>query len=71
MNSNVKVIGLTRLGMKPESTASETDVLTTRPSEVVNCSADPMGEFIDLPQNVCFLFSTLLMIRRVKRRSLT
>ena len=25
MNTNVKVIGLTRLGIKPESTAQETD----------------------------------------------
>ena len=34
MNSNFKVIGLTRLGIKPESTAPESDVLTTRPSEL-------------------------------------
>ena len=34
MNTNFKVIGLTRLGIKPESTAQETDALTTRPSEV-------------------------------------
>ena len=27
MNTNVKVIGLTRLGIKPESTAQETDAL--------------------------------------------
>ena len=34
MNTNVKVIGLTRLGIKPESTAPEADALTTRPSEL-------------------------------------
>ena len=37
MNINFKVIALTRLGIKPESTAQETDVLyrTTRPSELL------------------------------------
>ena len=34
VNINLKVIGLTRLGIKPESTASEADTLTTRPSEL-------------------------------------
>ena len=34
MNTNFKVIGLTRLGIKPESTASETAAHTTRPSEL-------------------------------------
>ena len=33
MNTNFKVIGLTRLGIKPKSTAPETDALTTRLSE--------------------------------------
>ena len=32
MNSNFKVSGLTRLGIKPQSTASETD---TRPSKLL------------------------------------
>ena len=31
MNTNFKDIGLTRLGIKPESTAPEADALTTRP----------------------------------------
>ena len=35
MSINFKVIGLTRLGIKPESTASEADALTTRPSELL------------------------------------
>ena len=30
MNTNFKVIGLTRLGIKPKSTAPEADALTTR-----------------------------------------
>ena len=34
VNSNFKVIGLTRLRIKPESTAQEADALTTRPSEL-------------------------------------
>ena len=37
MNANFKVIGLTRLGIKLESTAAlEADALTTRPSELLN-----------------------------------
>ena len=36
MNTNFKVIGLTRLGIKPESTAPEADALTTRPFELLN-----------------------------------
>ena len=34
MNSNFKVIGLTRLGIKPESTAQETDAPYHSPSEL-------------------------------------
>ena len=34
-DSNVKVIGLTRLGIKTQSTALEVDALTTRPSELL------------------------------------
>ena len=34
MNTNFKVISLTRLGTKPKSTDSEADALTTRPSEL-------------------------------------
>ena len=34
MNTNFKVIGLTRLGIKPKSTAPEADPRTTRPSEL-------------------------------------
>ena len=36
MNINFKVIGLTQLGIKPESIAQKTDALnTTRPSELL------------------------------------
>ena len=35
MDTNFKVIGLTRLGIKPKSTAPEADALTTRPSELL------------------------------------
>ena len=34
MNTNFKVVGLTRLGIKPESTAPEAGALTIRPSEL-------------------------------------
>ena len=34
MNTNFKVIGLTRLGIKHKSTDSEADVLTSWPSEL-------------------------------------
>ena len=33
-NTNFKVFGLTRLGIKPEHTVPEADALTTRPSEL-------------------------------------
>ena len=35
VNTNFKVIGLTRLGIKTQSTALEADALTTRPSELL------------------------------------
>ena len=35
MNINFKVIGLTRVGIKPKSIASEADALTSRPSELL------------------------------------
>ena len=35
MNTNFKVIGLTRLGIKPKSTAPEADALTTGPYELL------------------------------------
>ena len=34
MNTNIKVIDLTPLEIKPESTAPEADALTTRPSDL-------------------------------------
>ena len=44
MNTNFKVIGLTRLGIKPKSTAQETDALTTRPSELLIDEQKPLKE---------------------------
>ena len=38
MNTNFKVIGLARLGIKPKSTDPEADALTTRPSELLMCA---------------------------------
>ena len=35
MNTNFKVIGLTRLEIKPKSTAPKVDALTTQPSELL------------------------------------
>ena len=40
MNINFKVIGLTRLGIKLESTAPEAHALTTRPSELRKVGSD-------------------------------
>ena len=36
VNTNFKVIGLIRLGIKPKSTAPDADALTTRPSELLS-----------------------------------
>ena len=49
MNANFKVIGLTRLGIKPKSTAPEANALTTRPSELLEnkpASSLIVGEYI-------------------------
>ena len=36
VNTNFKVIGLTRLRIKPKSTVPEADALTARPSKLLN-----------------------------------
>ena len=41
MNINFKVIGLTRLVIKPKSTAPEADAPTTRPSELLMPAKPP------------------------------
>ena len=46
MNTSFKVIGLARLGIKPESTAPEADALTTRPSELATHSGTIVGLYI-------------------------
>ena len=40
MNTNFKVIGLTRLGIKLESIASEADALITLPSGLLNVTLE-------------------------------
>ena len=42
MNTNFRVIGLTRLEKKTESIAPEADALTTRPSELLRRTLCPM-----------------------------
>ena len=46
MNTNFKVIGLTRIGIKSESTAPEADALITRPSElqIALCGISIIGD---------------------------
>ena len=44
VNTNFKVIGLTRLGIKPKSTAPGADAHTTRPSELLNKKQEKRGE---------------------------
>ena len=46
MNTNFKVIGLTRLGVKPKSTAPEAGACTTRPSELLRVIND--AEVLDI-----------------------
>ena len=43
MNTNFKVIGSTRLGIEPMSTASEADAITTQPFELIS----PLGHLAD------------------------
>ena len=60
MNTNVKVIGLTRLGVKPESTAPEVDVVTTRPSELLNlCVLESFRGFVGM-----FAYRSLTLLQR-------
>ena len=49
MNTNVKVIDLTRPGMKPEFTAPEAGAFTTRPFKLFNC---PLRGFCDLATGI-------------------
>ena len=42
VNTTFKVIGLTKLGIKPESAAPEADALTTRPSELCHLAISVM-----------------------------
>ena len=52
MDTNFYVNDLTRLGIKPKSTAPEADALTTRPSELLKHSV----LFVLLP--LCFMKET-------------
>ena len=47
MNTNFKEGGLTRLGIKPKSTAYEADTLTTRPSELLEVDKSSGGVTCD------------------------
>ena len=40
VNINFKVIGLTQLGIKPESIAPEADALSARPSKLLEVSSE-------------------------------
>ena len=71
MNTNFKVIGLTRLRIKPKSTASEADALTTRTSELfilpLTVLVLPLGHLSTQPS---VLFINLYNILYVKDHSL-
>ena len=57
MNTNFKVIGLTRLEIKSKSTAPEADALTTRPSELLYCYiVQPVGQKIEISK-ICAISS--------------
>ena len=73
LNTNFKVIGLTRLGIKPESTAPEVDALSTRsselltrPSELINfCKYDDRVAMscVRVPSNDCQSSAECMMAR--------
>ena len=46
MYANFKVIGLNRFEIKPESTASDSDALATRPSDLLNWRLDEKVQVI-------------------------
>ena len=58
---NFAVIGLTRLGIKPKSTAPEADAFTTPPSELV------VKKIVDFPPIVIFHIFFSKSPRRVTR----
>ena len=68
MNTNFKVIGLTRLGIKPKSKASEADALTTRPFElsITFTSGEELAKGV-IPKQLHHSSTTILMKRETNR----
>ena len=60
VNTNFKVIGLTRLGIKAKSTALEADVLTTRPSEL---SKPPSVQHLNTNTIISASSFTVMMVK--------
>ena len=58
MNANFKVIGLTRLGIKPMSTAAEANALTTQPSELIFLHHNQMFDVLIEPRDCAALCMT-------------
>ena len=58
MNTNVNVIGLTRLGIKSTSTAPEADALTTRPLELLH-STDMATTAAAVEIRVCCILASI------------
>ena len=67
MNSNFKVIGLTQLGIKPESAAPKVNALTTRPFELLSQRLLRLGNTKNTKINLQTLSNTAS--NQKKRRS--
>ena len=68
MNTNCKVIGLTVLGIKPESTAPEADALTSRSSALKMHVKIQICPLLAVEQNFAFIgYKTLMVILHTSR----
>ena len=66
MNTNFKVIGLTRLGIIPKSTAPEADALITRPMAQPQWPANGQASLQLFKTNLCWhIILTVLRVAQI------
>ena len=65
MNTNFKVIGLTRLGIKPKFTATEADALTTRPSNLFKSAKWRRSVYLGVGVCICYYAIQFLVTEKL------
>ena len=68
VNTNFKVIGLTRLGIKPTSTAPEADALTTWPSELCHIPIPLSCDHFNQRSNLMFRDSRISSLLTLSKK---